>query len=139
MNVQVGSQLRWQGRPVLCTSISKFEEVRLAPRGSEELRADLMKLGNVKYLEFEVGQFEAGDVIKVESQRIELVEVGKNLWHLYTHYRARKETADESNRVEGSTGEASHVEVESTQQRTEGGEGAGEQGAGQDSNPGDGA
>lgn len=92
--VEVGSQLKWQGKPVVCTSIYTLNETMYAPRSSQEMRLDMHEPTNVKIVTEEWDEFEEGDVITLQSQRVQLTELGRNLYFVFPYIKVKKEKLD---------------------------------------------
>jgi hypothetical protein len=100
--VEVGSQLKWQGRSVVCTSIHTHQETCYARVDSIVMRHDMNNSCNVKIITQEWDDFGEDEIISIEYQKIELTEPGKNLYFLFSYYKVKKEQLDGPTAVEGS-------------------------------------
>jgi hypothetical protein len=126
MKIEVGTQLRWQGRPVVCTRICTNSEQRLAPQHSAEWRTELATYSNVKILAQHFDDFSEGEQIRVEWQVLELVEIGRNIFFLYPYFNVRKESSNGPKGIETSDRQAPSSEAATDWQRNQGGQGDGE-------------
>jgi len=130
--VEVGSQLKWQGKPVVCTSIYTLNETMYAPRSSLQMRSDMHEPVNVKIVAEEWDEFEEGDLITLESQRLQLTEMGKGLYFVYPYLKVHKESLNGSSTVESSNRKAADDQAEANRSGDQGGAGVREPSPGQD-------
>ena len=131
--VEVGCQLKWQGKPVICTSIRTTTETWIARTSSTIMRTEMATLANVKILVQEWDDFEEGDIITTKLQVMELTEPGHNLYFVYTYYKVTQEKLNGSERLEAGNGEASYTEAKADSRRNQSGESSGIQSTDQNS------
>ena len=101
MSVQVGTLLNYKGSRYLCVAINKNLSQILAPDPAAVMRAELLQVGNTKYLRFEIGEFEKDDIITIDAEWC-VLRTATDTQLIYSKYVVKKE-GDEN----GSTGNAS--------------------------------
>ena len=130
--IEVGCQLSWQGRKAICTSIATETVTMVSSYNTENWRQLRSGHSNVKTLAEEWGDFDAGDIVKLEYQRVTLEIPGEHMYYIFPYFKVRKETISGSTTTEGSNRQATGGEVEADRGRDQGGAGDGKQSTGED-------
>lgn len=104
MKVEVGSQLRYKGRPMVVTSVLRSHEQRYTAFDSQTMR-EQFSFDNVKAMVLELEEFHEGERVEIDYERVELTELGSHLEHIYTFYKVRRM---EDGRPTLQTAEGSH-------------------------------
>lgn len=125
MSITVGNTINYKGGTYLCISIRHMQEQMLASLPWEEMRAEMVGLQNVRFLNPPVfDEFEKHDIINVDLECCMLQKTGQDLQIIYTKYEVRKENFDGVNGSTQGTNEAANPAAQANDQRPAGGEGA---------------
>ena len=135
MQVNIGSALTIKGQNFICIEIEQINKQQLAKEPSSGIQQWVKAGVNVRHLDTEIEDFEAGDAIEWKGERLMLECPGVDLLFIWTSLRIAKLkeeiTEDEQRRVEGNVDEGAGAEIEEPRGGTQGGEGHGEESVGE--------
>lgn len=129
MFIEVGTALSMKGSNYVCTEIEQVNIKRLAKDNSEATKKWALAGDNVKVLESEVDEFEAGEIIHVTGERLIFENPGIDIQFVWSRYCVKKLKGDKDDAgkqgVESNNEQGSDTEVEGLGERDSGGEGDG--------------
>src|SRR6266480_4853633 len=132
MQVSVGSALKYNSEDCICTRIEQRNATFFAKQDSQTMKSELSAAGNCRYLSSELDEFLEGDIITIECEWMELTAPGKNMFFVYTTYRARKEQIkDDAEGTKAADQETRGEQAQDVGERAQSGEGVGEEGVGE--------